>query len=167
MLRKGFPTLVAPAVIHSQIIFLDKNPIMPDNRKMVNDLIAESLSAVDAVDSPDDAAFQLALLLAYNVCLEAADHDEAHSDRWTFAGLAIHDSYDRLTRELPDATVAVSSPVTSAFEPEEVRASAAGLVAGLAARAGTAAVSESHSPWRRLAWSSVATHLNRALQELP
>ncbi|SCL12884.1 hypothetical protein GA0070616_0052 [Micromonospora nigra] len=133
---------------------------------MLNDLIAESLSVIATVESPDDAEFQSALLLSYNVCMEAADRDEVHSDKWTFAGLAIHDSYDRLTRELPDDLVAVGGPVPGALEPDEARAPAADLVAGLATLAATAATSESHSPWRRLVWSSVATHLDRALQEL-
>ncbi|MFG3423209.1 hypothetical protein [Micromonospora sp. NPDC048063] len=133
---------------------------------MVNDLIAESLSAIATVSSPDDAKFQSALLLSYNVCMEAADRDEVHGDRWTFAGLAIHDSYDRLTRELSGDLVTVGSPITGALEPDEARAQAVDLVAGLATLAATAATSESHSPWRRMVWSSVATYLDIALREL-
>ncbi|MDG4756208.1 MULTISPECIES: hypothetical protein [Micromonospora] len=133
---------------------------------MVNDLIAESLSAIASVNSPDDGKFQSALLLSYAVCMEAADRDEHRSDSWTFAGLALRESYDRLTRELPDDLVTSCGPALRAVEPDEARAATVDLIAALARVASTAVASETFSPWRRLVWSSAATHLDKALREL-
>ncbi|WP_152748249.1 hypothetical protein [Micromonospora sp. RV43] len=98
--------------------------------------------------------------------MEAADRDEHRSDSWTFAGLALRESYDRLTRELPDDLVTSCGPALRAVEPDEARAATVDLIAALARVASTAVASETFSPWRRLVWSSAATHLDKALREL-
>ncbi|MEU3455309.1 hypothetical protein ABZ671_17185 [Micromonospora sp. NPDC006766] len=137
-----------------------------DNVEVAIDAITESAKSVALAADPDDKRVHSALLLAYEICMQAADRDEVNGDRWTFAALAIRQSYDRLTSELPEGHAIIRVPEIAPFAPGDVRALLSSLISQLVALFTRAVNLESLSPWRRLTWFSVITQLDQALREL-
>ncbi|MFY1702972.1 hypothetical protein ACN28G_14695 [Micromonospora sp. WMMA1923] len=117
---------------------------------------------------PDGLAAQTALLVAYSSAMSAAALDNDTADNWTFAALSIREGLGRLTEQLHDVPTPIADPPQ--LDPQnitEARPRIRALVAALAAFYTAAAQRESGLPWRRLAWASVAQHLDRAARETP
>lgn len=135
---------------------------------MIEDSILYAQRLLTDDSGPDGVEALAALVIANKVADFVAGVAKDDPDRWTFASLSIAEGIDRLTEDLPgelvlpiEASAIDEDAVTTTLEP--IRA----LLTTLAALYVSAAGRDSEPPWRRLAWASVAQHLDRALQELP
>ncbi|MDI5938292.1 hypothetical protein QLR68_08930 [Micromonospora sp. DH15] len=117
---------------------------------------------------PDGMEARSALLGAQQILMSGANVLSSGSDRWTFASLSVAECLDRLVGDLSDeATLTVDVSDFTADVAEEMREPIRSLLRELADLYADAASDDTTPPWRRLAWSSAAQHLDRALRELP
>jgi len=134
---------------------------------MTIDLLANITRTLAPDADPDGPDTRAALLFAAEIAMTAAAAEPDDADHWTFAGLAVRESVDRLTEDLTDDLILSIEPSQLTLPgAAEAREPTRALVASLADFYASAALRETSQPWRRLAWASVAQHLDRAVQEL-